>query len=156
MITAPYLVRPSRISMAGRGLFLAAPVPRGRVIVAPSGVEHTLSVARLLATPDHPHSDSAIRWFEDTVVVSPEPHDEKYINHSFEPTGLWHLGFIFALADLPAGTELTIDYRHLLAPGLPAEFRDSVTDQAVVGLPWEDSLRMTTRALAELLQPARR
>jgi hypothetical protein len=58
--------------------------------------------------------------------------------------------------DLPAGSELTIDYRHLLAPGLPAEFRDSVTDQAVVGLPWEESLRLTSRALVELLAPQAR
>jgi hypothetical protein len=34
---------------------------------------------------------------------------------------------------------------------LPAEFRDSVTDPAVVGLPWEESLRLTVRELAALL-----
>jgi hypothetical protein len=64
---------------------------------------------------------------------------------------LWHLGFVFALADLPAGTELTVDYRHLLPPGQSEDFADSVTGETITGLPWHESLASTTQALARLL-----
>jgi len=83
--------------------------------------------------------------------VTPEWPDECYVNHAFEPTGLWHLGFVFAAADLPAGTEITVDYRHLLAPGQEEEFRDALSGERIVGFSWEQSLRESTRALAVLV-----
>ena len=83
------------------------------------------------ALPDAAHClASTVRWFEDHYTVTPEWPDECYINHSFAPCGLWHLGFVFALDDLPAGTEITVDYRHLLAPGQEEDFRDSISGEA--------------------------
>ncbi|HJT96794.1 MAG TPA: hypothetical protein VJ696_00625, partial [Rhodanobacteraceae bacterium] len=69
----------------------------------------------------------------------------------FEPTGLWHLGFIFAATDLAAGTEITVDYRHLLAPGQHEDFVDASSGRPIVGFSWEESLRTSTRALADLV-----
>jgi len=56
-----------------------------------------------------------------------------------------------AHADLPAGTEITVDYRHLLAPGQEEEFRDALSGERIVGFSWEQSLRESTRALAVLV-----
>jgi hypothetical protein len=64
---------------------------------------------------------------------------------------LWHLGFVFAASDLDAGNEITVDYRHLLAPGQEEEFRDALSGERIVGFEWEDSLRASTRALADLV-----
>ncbi len=97
---------------------------------------------------------AAARWFEDRYTLSPDWPDECYINHSFEPSGLWHLGFVFAARDLPAGTEITVDYRHLLAPGQEEDFIDSATGEKIIGLSWADSLATSTRALASLLAGA--
>jgi len=94
---------------------------------------------------------AAARWFEDRYTVSPEWPDECYVNHSFEPTGLWHLGFIFAARDLVQGDEITVDYRHLLAPGQEESFNDAASGEKITGLSWQESLARSTRALAALL-----
>jgi hypothetical protein len=64
---------------------------------------------------------------------------------------LWHLGFVFAARNLAAGEELTIDYRHLLAPGQEETFRDARTGHPIVGLSWRESLLATSRTLSKLL-----
>jgi hypothetical protein len=92
-----------------------------------------------------------VRWFEDRYTVTPEWPDECYINHAFEPNGLWHLGFVFAAADLVAGAEVTVDYRHLLAPGQEEEFLDALSGERIVGFDWNESLRASTRVLSTLL-----
>ncbi len=53
--------------------------------------------------------------------------------------------------NLAAGEELTIDYRHLLAPGQEETFRDARTGHPIVGLNWRESLRLTSQTLAKLL-----
>ena len=42
--------------------------------------------------------------------------------------------------DLAAGTEITVDYRHLLAPGQSEAFDDAVTKSAIVGFSWPFSV----------------
>ena len=56
-----------------------------------------------------------------------------------------------AAADLDIDTELTVDYRHLLAPGQEEEFRDSASGERIVGFSWAESLGTSTRALAGLI-----
>jgi hypothetical protein len=151
LILAQYRVGDSGIPCAGKGLILAEPVARGRVIVAPDNVHTVWSEARLRALPpDSIESRSSVRWFEDQFSLTPEWSDECYVNHSFAPTALWHLGFVFALADLPAGAEITMDYRYVIGDGEEMPFRDSVTGRAIVGLPWPDVMRQTTEQVAAL------
>ncbi|MEZ5507525.1 MAG: hypothetical protein R3F38_16825 [Gammaproteobacteria bacterium] len=152
MICVPYYVDTSLIPRAGNGLFLQQAVPAGKVLVAPSKIQHTVTLQDLLSESSDHHHDSSIRWFEDHCTVSPDWPDECYVNHAFDATGLWHLGFIFASRDLPAGTEVTVDYRHLLAPGVDIGFPDSVTGQRIIGFSWPDSLRFSTRQLNGLLE----
>lgn len=155
MIIPRYHVAPSHIPGAGKGLFLDEAVAQGRVIMAPDNI-HTLMAEKQLRTyaPDSIEVESSVRWFEDWFSLTPEWSDECYANHSFTPSGLWHLGFVFAQADLPAGTEVTIDYRLVIGSGEEMPFRDSLTGQPIVGLPWEENLRQSAQRLLALLNGA--
>ena len=152
MIIPRYHIGPSHIAGAGKGLFLDEQVARGRVIVAPDAIPRVHTLDEIARMP-HAHDllPATVRWFEDAYTVTPEWPDECYVNHAFAPTGLWHLGFIFAANDLDAGTEITVDYRHLLAPGQEEEFLDAESGERIVGYTWEESLRASTRALAEII-----
>jgi hypothetical protein len=152
MILPRYHIAASRIAGAGKGLFLDEPVTAGRLITAPDDIRKVYKWSDVQALPDAPALLAAtVRWFEDRYTVSPEWPDECYINHAFEPCGLWHLGFVFACADLAPGTEVTVDYRHLLAPGQEEDFHDAVTGRPIVGYGWHESLAQSTAQLQTLL-----
>jgi hypothetical protein len=152
MILPRYHIGPSLITGAGQGLFLDEPVARGRVITAPDAIPRVYTFDDILALPDADQLlPATVRWFEDRYTVTPEWPDECYINHAFAPSALWHLGFVFAASDLAAGTEITVDYRHLLAPGQEEDFRDSISGEPIIGFTWKEGLRASTTALAALL-----
>lgn len=152
MICIPYYIAPSRIAGAGKGLFLKSAVPAGKILTAPTEIDRTYPLAEIAADPDEHATDSSVRWFEDHCTLSPDWPDECYINHSFKPSGLWHLGFVFALADLPADTELTIDYGHIIAPGVVLPWADSESGKPIAGYEWQSSLKNTTETLLTLLR----
>lgn len=148
MILPRYRVAASLIPGAGKGLFADEFVARGRLITAPDAIPQVYRFEEIERMPDAAQLlPATVRWFEDRYTVTPEWPDECYINHSFEPSGLWHLGFVFALHDLQPGTEITVDYRHLLAPGQSEDFPDANTGAAIVGYSWEESLRTSTAQL---------
>ncbi|HKE48072.1 MAG TPA: SET domain-containing protein [Rhodanobacteraceae bacterium] len=152
MIIPRYHIGPSQIAGAGKGLFLDEPVARGRVIVAPDAIPRVHTFDEIERMPDAAELlPATVRWFENAYTVTTEWPDECYVNHAFAPTGLWHLGFVFAAADLAPGTEITVDYRHLLAPGQEEGFRDAESGERIVGFSWEESLRASTSALAALV-----
>lgn len=152
MILPRYRIAASPIPGAGQGVFLAEPLQRGRIAIAPDRIDQTWSFGEILADPERAALlHTAVRWFEDRYTLSPDWPDDCFVNHSFEPTGLWLLGFVFAARDLEAGEELTVDYRHLLAPGQEESFRDAHTGEAIVGHAWQDSLRLGVDALRKLL-----
>lgn len=150
MIQFPYQIRPSRIPGAGKGLFSSVSIAPGRVLIAPGNIDRTLSLDELFRPENAVYADCSIRWFESQCTVSPDWPDECYVNHSFAPNGLWHLGFVFSLREITAGEEITMDYSHIIAPGHEMDFRDSVTGRPIIGLPWRDSLIQTTEALLRL------
>jgi hypothetical protein len=152
MILPRYHVAASSIPGAGKGLFLDEPVAAGKLITAPDDIRKVYKWNEVLAQPNAQQLLGAtVRWFEDRYTITPEWPDECYINHSFAPCGLWHLGFVFALADLPMGTEVTVDYRHLLAPDQEEDFRDAVSGRPIVGYSWTESLATSTAQLHALL-----
>lgn len=152
MILPRYHIAASTIPGAGKGLFLDETVAAGRVITAPQDIDQTYRYSEITASTElQAQSHASARWFEDRYTLSPDWPDECYVNHSFSPNGLWHLGFIFALAELPVGTEITVDYRHLLPPGQAEDFVDSATGETIVGLSWQESLASSTHELARLL-----
>ncbi|MGA8278875.1 MAG: SET domain-containing protein [Rhodanobacteraceae bacterium] len=152
MILPRYHIGPSRIPGAGQGLFLTEPLARGRLITAPDGIAHVYRFDEVLAMPDAESLlPATVRWFEDRYTVTPDWPDECYVNHAFSPSGLWHLGFVFANADLEADTEITVDYRHLLAPGQEEAFVDAESGERIIGYTWQQSLTASSRALVALL-----
>ena len=151
MILPRYRVADSLIPGAGKGLFLDEFVARGRLITAPDAIPEVFRFDEIARRPDAAQLlPATVRWFEDRYTVTPEWPDECYINHAFDPTGLWHLGFVFAMRDLEPGAEITVDYRHLLAPGQSEDFPDASTGAAIVGFTWEESLRTSTAQLHAL------
>jgi len=156
MILPKYKILASQIPGAGKGLFLDEAVARGRVLVAPDNIHTVWPEARLRGyAADSIEVESSVRWFEDYFSLTPEWSDECYVNHSFTPNGLWHLGFIFAQQDLDVGAELTIDYRYVIGSGEHMPFRDAATGREIVGLTWQDNLCFGAQRLLELLAPAR-
>jgi hypothetical protein len=152
MILPRYRIAPSDIPGAGQGLFLDEAVARGRIVVAPDAIPATFGWQEILARPDRDALlPSTVRWFEDRFTITPDWPDECYVNHAFAPSGVWHLGFIFAARDLAPGDELTVDYRHLLGEGQEESFRDAASGERIVGLSWAESLRITTAQLAGAL-----
>lgn len=152
MIVPRYRIAASRIRSAGKGIRLDEPVARGRVVIAPDRIDRTFTFAEVLADPTRTAQlYAAARWFEDRYTLAPDWPDECYVNHSFDPTGLWLLGFTFASRDLAPGDEVTVDYRHLLAPGQEETFRDAATGERIFGYTWAESLRIGLDALRGLL-----
>ena len=152
MILPRYRVAPSKIPMAGKGLFADETVRRGAVIIAPDNVHTVWTEAKLRSfPPDSIEVESSVRWFEDRFSLTPEWSDECYVNHSFEPNAQWHLGFIFALRDLQPGDEITMDYRYVIGSGEALPFKDSVTGRAIIGVSWEDCLRGSAQNLLQVL-----
>jgi len=152
MIVPRYHVAPSQISGAGQGLYLDEAVARGRVIIAPDGVHTVWSETKLRTfAADSREVESSVRWFEDQFSLTPEWSDECYVNHSYSPEALWHLGFIFALQDLEPGVEVTMDYRYVIGAGERLPFADAETGREIVGLPWAECLRGSAEQLIALL-----
>jgi len=153
MILPRYRIGDSAIPGAGRGIFLLEDVQAGQILIAPDAIDRTWRWTQIEQDPAlSAQQHAAARWFEDHYTLSPEWPDECFVNHSFTPAGLWHLGFVFAATDLGAGTEITVDYRHLLAPGQVEGFNDAATGEKIVGYTWQESLASSTRALAALLR----
>lgn len=155
MILPRYRVAPSLIPGAGQGLFVDQSVARGAVIIAPDNVHTVWPEAKLRQyPPDSVEVESSVRWFEDWFSLTPEWTDECYVNHSFVPNAQWHLGFIFALEPLPAGTEITMDYCYVIGEGERLPFLDAETGREIVGLPWRDVIAHSALRVAAAVSAA--
>lgn len=151
MILPRYRVKASTLPGAGKGLFADEPIAKGRVIIAPDNIHSVWPEAKLRSfAADSIEVESSVRWFEDQFSLTPEWSDECYVNHSFTPNALWHLGFIFALRNIAAGEEVLMDYQHVIGSGEVMPFVDSLTGRAIVGLPWPEALRQSAAELAGL------
>lgn len=151
MILPAYEVRTARHA-EGKGVFLQQAVKRGQVLVAPDAINKLYTgTERAALVPGSAEDDACVRWFEDYHTVSTDWPDDCYVNHSFSPSGLWHLGFIFAIADLQVGDEVTVDYRFLINDNEVLPFRDAETGQEIVGYSWEENLRRSTEQLLAVL-----
>lgn len=152
MIQPRYRVDASRIAGAGKGLFADELIAKGRVIIAPDNIHTIWPESKLRGHAiDSIEVESSVRWFEDQFSLTPEWSDECFVNHSFTPNALWHLGFIFALHDIAAGEEILMDYRHVIGSGEVMPFMDSATGREIVGLPWPQVLQDSARQLVAIL-----
>jgi hypothetical protein len=137
----------------GKGVFLKQAVTRGQVVVAPDAINKLYShEERAALVPGSPEDEASVRWFETWHTVSTDWPDECYVNHSFSPSCLWHLGFIFALRDLQPGDEVTVDYRFVINDNEVMPWVDNETGQQIVGYTWEENLRKSTEQLLAVLK----
>lgn len=150
MIFFTYTVKESFIRGAGKGLFTETPLESGKVLVAPDRIEELCQVDEITTERQ---ANASVRWFEQICSIAEHWPDECYINHSFSPNSLWHLGFVFALRPIQPGEEITMDYSHLLADGVVA-FTDAETDRPVCGLPWNKALSQQLSLLQQALRLA--
>ena len=151
MILKKYNILASNISGAGKGMFLDQGARTGDIIGFPDRIDHAYTEAEVNAFEKGSlEYNSSVRWFEKYYSVSPEWSDECYINHSFEPNCLWHMGFIFALRDISGYEELTVDYRFLLQEGEMLDFNDVVSGRPIIGFSWPEALYRATSMLSEI------
>lgn len=151
MILKKYNILASNISGAGKGMFLEQGAQKGFIIGIPDRIDRAYTEDEVNAFEKGSlEYNSSVRWFEKYYSVSPEWSDECYINHSFNPNCLWHLGFIFALRDISCFEELTVDYRFLLQEGETLDFNDTVSGRPIIGFSWAEALYRASVALAEL------
>ncbi|MBF0237539.1 MAG: SET domain-containing protein-lysine N-methyltransferase [SAR324 cluster bacterium] len=154
MFRVKYRVGQSSIPCAGNGLFVEEQVTPGKIIVAPDGIDRIIDDIELKKLPtDSIEYQSSVCWFENIYSLTPDWPDECYINHSFDPNGMWHLGFVFCMKPIQPGDELTIDYRYLIKPGDDIGFDDSVTGRKIIGYHWEENIWNSTQKLLQVLQP---
>ena len=152
MIVPKYEIRPARFA-EGKGVFLLEGVKRGQILVAPDAINQVYNAEQRAAlVPGSAEDEACVRWFERYHTVSTDWPDDCYVNHSFNPSGLWHLGFIFATRDLQVGDEVTADYRFLVDDNEVMPFKDAETGQEIVGYVWDDNLRISTELLLALLR----
>ena len=94
MILPRYHIGASLIPGAGKGLFLDEPARVGQILVAPDDIRKVYKWNEIEALPNAGELLAAtVRWFGDCYTISTDWPDECYVNHAFEPNGLWHLGF---------------------------------------------------------------
>ncbi|MGA3097107.1 MAG: SET domain-containing protein [Bryobacteraceae bacterium] len=146
-------VRDSKI--AGSGLFVRSPVPKGAIVSI-----HAVD-AQLLTQAEYQEEQrkgnelvtrSGIRWVGRYFLHARKMPVESFINHSDDPTLLYHCGVSFANRDLAAGDELTIDYATILAEDDAEGFRDAATGRMLFGLPPKAALLKSAEHLVELLR----
>jgi hypothetical protein len=153
MIIPKYQVKQSLINNAGKGLFLTEPIKKASIIIAPDKIDKIMHEQELAKfAKDSIENESSVRWFEDYFTISPDWPDECFVNHSFTPNSLWHLGFIFAVSDLEAGTEITCDYRYLIGTNEKMDFKDSATGKDIIGVSWQENILFTAQKLIEILK----
>ena len=152
MILPRYRVGPSTIAGAGKGLFADEVITKGRVMIAPDNIHTVWPEAKLRSyASDSIEVESSVRWFEDQFSLTPEWSDECYVNHSFAPNALWHLGFIFALHEIAADEEILMDYQQVIGRGERMPFKDSTTGREIIGLSWPDVLKQSAQQLLDVL-----
>ena len=136
----------------GKGVFLKQSVKRGQVLLAPDAINKLYNhEERAALVPGSPEDEACVRWFETFHTVSTDWPDDCYVNHSFKPGGLWHLGFVFALKDMKAGAEVTVDYRYVLNDNEVMPWLDNETGKKIIGYTWEENLRKSTEQLLAIL-----
>ncbi len=151
MLLFKSFIAPSKIPLAGKGLFTNELLAKKKVVIVPNQKHILYSALELKQfSSESIEQQSSVRWFEDVHTVDPEWSEESHLNHSFSPNLLWHLGFVFALRDIDKGEELTIDYSHLLDENTSLGIHDSITGRLISGISFEEKMRKTARELQEL------
>lgn len=150
----PVEVRPSKIF--GRGLFALRDVKRGTVICSFTTDSKIITETEYLAAIEENRYlvvRTGTRYVGRYFTHTSDPDtDLNFFNHAFEPNLLVHCGVVIALRDIPAGEELTIDYRYLIDDTEIGVYNDAHSGRPIRGLPARQTLLETSRRLMDLLE----
>ncbi len=143
--------RPS--SIHGDGLFARKAFKKGDVIFAFQGVaiDYPKVSADLDRRPKYIQDAIAHQTCQlagHTIHFRADEQATDFINHSEDPNVLLHCAVAFALRDIAAGEELTVNYRYVLLPHEELLTNEGHTVRPANGM---ESLRETTAQLSRLL-----
>ncbi len=142
--------------VAGRGLFVTAPVRRGTVVgcfTLGSAVATESEYVAACAARRNPLMRTGTRYVGRYFTYGNESALYTYVNHAFDPSLLLHCGALFARRDLAAGDELTIDYRYAIDDTDVGVYADAATGTPIKGYPPKETLLRTARELIDLITP---
>jgi hypothetical protein len=150
----PCETRPSSLPGAGTGAFALAAAREGDFLGIDTPQSSWLvSAEEALNLPDdvRPYT---WRHVEHICFVGGrgEPTATAFLNHSFEPNVLWHVGCYFARRDIAPGDELFLDYSALIDPLWGGRITDSAGGKKLEGVEWRRALLDTCRSLTEVLE----
>jgi cell wall assembly regulator SMI1 len=147
-------IAPSRLAGAGLAAFALEAAPRGTLL----GIDLPQS-AWMISAPEAlllPRRERSQTWrhVEDICFRGGEGRvtASNYLNHSFQPNVLWHLGCYWTLQDLEPGDELTLDYRPLIDPTWSHRIVDAASGQPLIGQEGKKALLDSAKALVSLLE----
>ena len=147
-------VRPSTIF--GNGLFPLAEVKRGTIVCSFTTDAKIITEDQYLQAINDDRRlviRTGTRYVGKYFTFTDEPDaDLNFFNHSFTSNMLVHCGVAIALRDIPAGEELTIDYRYLIDDTELGVYNDAATGRPIRGFPARQTLLQTTRQLLWLLE----
>lgn len=165
MILAEIEVRTSGIE--GRGVFLTQDVEKGELLIIYTyGIselihkDHHDEACRDIANSPHPDIvDSSIRYVHNWFIYDAYTRhntcfgsrEGDFVNHSFDPSMIYHCGLCFAARDLKAGDELTVDYRHFLSEDING-FTDLKTGKQIRGISGKKAFISSIKKLNELFK----
>jgi hypothetical protein len=163
MILADIEVRTSEIE--GRGVFLKQNVEKGELLII-----YTYGISELIHKDQHddacsdfdnsPHPDivdSSIRYVHNWFIYDAYTkhntsfgcREGDFVNHSFDPSMIYHCGLCFAARDLVPGDELTVDYRHFLSEDIEG-FTDMKSGRHIKGVSGKKAFISSLKKLNEL------
>jgi SET domain-containing protein len=139
----------------GKGLFLLEPVKKGEIIgilTHGCGIMTEDEYQKQQAENNEIIIMTAVRWVGKYFLYGDVIGSEEFINHSSDPTMLYHCGVCFATRDLVQGDELTADYEYFLAEKDVFAFSDNATGQLVDGISGREALLRSARELIKLIE----
>jgi hypothetical protein len=147
-------VRPSGIF--GKGLFPLRPVARGTVVCSFTTDSRIITEEQYLAAIRENRYlvvRTGTRYVGKYFTYTDQPEtDLNFFNHAFEPNLLVHCGVVIAERDIPAGEELTIDYRYMIDDTEIGIYNDAHSGCPIRGFPPRQTLLDTSRRLIKLLE----
>ncbi len=145
-------IRPSTIF--GKGLFALEPIPRGKILCFFSIGADVITEERFLEAvrnEEHMIVRTGTRCAGKYFTVGNETQPYTFINHSFTPNLLCHMGVIIARRKIEAQEELTLDYRTLIDDTDIGLYSDAVSGKEIRGFSARETLLRTARELVDIL-----
>ena len=142
-------------STSGKGVFAAEPISKGSVVAILAQATNVITEEQYQNEQKKGNElviKTAVRWIGKYFLCKDMIDVEEYINHSEEPSLLYHCGIFFAKRNLNTGDELTVNYRYFLAEKDAYAFVDNKTKKIVDGLPPKQALLESAKELIALLE----